>query len=62
MTAQFAQPGGPDKYGAIYPKGSTNLTAINAALKELQDSGKLDQLAKSQLTADPADLPTIKLS
>ena len=62
MISQFAQPDGPDMYGGIVPKGSANLTPINAVLKELQDSGKLDALAKSQLTADPGDLPTIKLS
>ena len=34
-SAQFAQPGGPDKYGAIYPKGSTNKAAIDALIAGL---------------------------
>ena len=35
VVSQFAQPGGPDQYGAIIPKGSKNSGAINAVLKQL---------------------------
>jgi polar amino acid transport system substrate-binding protein len=59
VPAQFAQTGGPDQYGAILPKDSTNAPAINAVLKSLQDSGQLAQLAKTDLTADPSSLPII---
>jgi benzaldehyde dehydrogenase (NAD) len=48
--------------GGILPKGSTNTQAINTVLKELKDGGVLTALAKSQLTADPGNLPTIQLS
>jgi polar amino acid transport system substrate-binding protein len=61
VVSQFAQPSGPDEYGAIFPKGSKNVAAVNSALKELKDGGKLTALAKSQLTADPGTIPTIKL-
>jgi polar amino acid transport system substrate-binding protein len=61
VISQFTQPGGPDQYGGIVPKGSTNLTALNSALKEMKDGGILVSLEKSQLTANPADLPTIQL-
>jgi polar amino acid transport system substrate-binding protein len=59
VTAQFLQTGGPDQYGAILPKGSTNGPAINAVLKNLADTGQLSALAKKDLTADPGTLPTI---
>jgi polar amino acid transport system substrate-binding protein len=59
VPAQFLQPGGPDQYGAILPKDSTNGPAINAVFKQLQDSGQLDQLAVKNLTANPATLPSI---
>ena len=62
VVAQFNQPGGPDQYGAIIPKGSTNTGAINAALKSLIDSGKLSQLATKDLTADPGNIPVIAAS
>jgi polar amino acid transport system substrate-binding protein len=61
VISQFAQPDGPDMYGGILPKGSANAAAFNTVLKELKDSGKLTALAKSQLTADPGTIPTIKL-
>jgi polar amino acid transport system substrate-binding protein len=61
VTAQFAQEGGPDQYGAILPKDSTNGPAINAVLKQLADSGQLSDLAKKDLTADPGTLPTITI-
>jgi polar amino acid transport system substrate-binding protein len=59
VVAQFNQPGGPDQYGAIIPKGSANTGAINAAFKSLIDSGKLSALAKKDLTADPGNIPVI---
>ena len=61
VISQFAQPGGPDIYGGILPKGSANVAAVNTVLKELKDGGKLAALAKSQLTVDPGNIPTITL-
>jgi polar amino acid transport system substrate-binding protein len=61
VISQFAQPGGPDIYGGILPKGSANVAVVNTALKELKDGGKLSALAKSQLTVDPGNIPTITL-
>ena len=61
VPAQFSQPGGPDQYGAILPKGSNNGPAVNAVLKQLLDSGTLAQLATTDLTANPANLPTINV-
>jgi polar amino acid transport system substrate-binding protein len=62
VIAQFAQPDGPDEYGGILPKGSENTQAVDKALKELQDGGIIESLAKSQLTKDPGDIKTINLS
>jgi polar amino acid transport system substrate-binding protein len=59
VVSQFAQSGGPDQYGAILPKDSTNTGAVNAVLKQLADAGQLAQLAKTDLTADPGTLPVI---
>ncbi len=59
VVSQFAQTGGPDQYGAIVPKDSTNAPAVNAVIKQLSDSGQLSQFAKSDLTADPGTLPLI---
>jgi polar amino acid transport system substrate-binding protein len=59
VPAQFLQPGGPDQYGAILPKDSVNGPAINAVIKQLQDSGQLAELATKDLTANPATLPSI---
>jgi polar amino acid transport system substrate-binding protein len=61
VVSQFAQTGGPDQYGAIIPKNSTNAPAINAVIKQLEDSGQLAQLAKTDLTADPGTLPLIQV-
>jgi polar amino acid transport system substrate-binding protein len=61
VVSQFAQPGGPDLYGGILPKDSSNVGAVNAVLKKLKDSGELDSLAKKDLTADPGNLPTIQV-
>jgi polar amino acid transport system substrate-binding protein len=61
VVAQFEQPGGPDKYGAILPKGSTNVDAINAVFTSLKDSDELSKLVKKDLTADPGTIPLIKV-
>ncbi|MCU1428544.1 MAG: extracellular solute-binding protein family 3 [Actinomycetia bacterium] len=62
VVSQFDQPGGPDQYGAILPKDSTNTGAINAVFKQLEDSGQIKQLATRDLTADPGNIPVIKVS
>jgi len=62
VVAQFNQPGGPDQYGAILPKGSPNIGAINALFKDLSDSGQLKALAKKDLTEDPGTIPVIHVS
>lgn len=61
VIGQFKQPSGPDHYGAILPKGSVNVGAVNAAFKDLQDSGKLKELADKDLTADPGSLKTLDI-
>jgi polar amino acid transport system substrate-binding protein len=61
VTAQFAQEGGPDQYGAILPNDSTNGPSINAVLKQMEDSGAMAALATKDLTADPGTLPTIQV-
>lgn len=61
VVSQFAQPGGPDQYGGIVPKGSTNLPAFDAILNGLKADGTLKSLATKDLTADPGTLPTITL-
>jgi ABC-type amino acid transport substrate-binding protein len=61
VPAQFLQNGGPDQYGAILPKASTNGPAVNAVFEELQTSGDLAQLVTDNLTADPGTLPTISV-
>jgi polar amino acid transport system substrate-binding protein len=60
VTGQFAQDGGPDKYGAILPKASANVAAINAVFKAMKDSGQLDKLVTKDLTADPGTIPLIQ--
>lgn len=61
VVGQFDQEGGPDQYGALFPKDSTNAPAVNAVLKQLADSGELSQLAKTDLTADPGTIPVIQV-
>ncbi len=61
VVAQFDQPGGPDQYGAIIPKGSVNTGAINAVFKQLTDSGEIKSLASKDLTADPGTIPVITI-
>jgi polar amino acid transport system substrate-binding protein len=59
VVAQFNQPGGPDQYGALVPKDSKNIGAINAVFKNLSDTGQLKALAAKDLTADPGTIPVI---
>jgi polar amino acid transport system substrate-binding protein len=61
VVAQFAQPGGPDQYGAILPKDSVNTGAVNAVLQQLTTSGQLKQFAQKDLTADPGTIPTFNV-
>lgn len=61
VVAQFDQPGGPDHYGAILPKGSANLAPVNAVFKAMDDSGELKALTVKDLTVDPATLKTIPI-
>lgn len=64
VVAQFDQPGGPDRYGAILPKGSVNLAPVNAVFKSLKDSGESAKLVTKDLTADPntiRKIPIIKV-
>jgi polar amino acid transport system substrate-binding protein len=59
VVSQFSQESGPDQYGALFPKGSPNVDAINKVLTDLKSSGELDSLAKKDLTAAPSEIPTI---
>jgi polar amino acid transport system substrate-binding protein len=61
VVAQFDQPGGPDQYGAILPKGSVNVAAVNAVFKSMKDSGQLKALTIKDLTVDPNTLKTIPI-
>jgi len=61
VVAQFDQPGGADKYGAILPKGSTNVAAVNAVFQSLKDSGESARLVTKDLTADPATIRKIPI-
>jgi polar amino acid transport system substrate-binding protein len=62
VVSQFEQPGGPDQYGGILPKGSTNAGAINAILQQLEESGELDELQQKSLPPGPGDLPVIQVN
>jgi polar amino acid transport system substrate-binding protein len=61
VTAQFEQPGGPDEYGAMFPKGSTNVAPVNAVFTALKNSGQLSKLVTKNLTEDPGTIPVIQL-
>jgi len=61
VTSQFNQLTGPDEYGAILPKGSANIGAVNAVFKQMKDSGEFSRLTTKDLTADPGTLPVIKI-
>jgi polar amino acid transport system substrate-binding protein len=59
VVSQFDQPGGPDQYGALFPKDSVNVAAVNSVLTGLKSSGELARLAKQDLTGDPGTIPVI---
>ena len=61
VVAQFNQPGGPDQYGAILPKGSANVSAVNAVFNAMQSGGQIKALADKDLTADPGTIPVIQI-
>ena len=42
VVAQFNQPGGPDQYGAILPKGSANVAPVNAVFKSNERLGRAE--------------------
>ncbi|MFE0700749.1 ABC transporter substrate-binding protein [Streptomyces sp. NPDC058872] len=50
-----------ESYGALYPKGSKNAAAVDAALVDMQRDGTLDALATTHLAeafgGDPAAIP-----
>jgi len=62
VVSQFAQQSGPDQYGAIVPKGSTNLPTYDKILAALKGEGYFKALAKKDLTTDPGSLPTITVA
>ena len=62
VAAQFAQPDGPDQYGAIYPKGSPNKPTLDAIIAGLQEDGSLAAFGEEWLTVDPGDITTLELS
>jgi polar amino acid transport system substrate-binding protein len=57
VVGQLETNGGPDRYGALLPKGSPNLAAVDEVLARLEDSGRLRELATKDLSADPGNLP-----
>lgn len=61
VAAQFTQPGGPDKYGAIYPKGTKNKAVFDAAISGFISDGSVANWASQWLTKSPSDLTTITL-
>jgi polar amino acid transport system substrate-binding protein len=61
VVAQFNQPGGPDMYGAILPKGSANLPQVNAVFSAMTSGGQIKALADKDLTGDPSTIPLIQV-
>jgi polar amino acid transport system substrate-binding protein len=61
VVSQFNQPGGPDQYGAIFPKGSPNVAAVNKIFTDMKNSGELKRLATKDLTEDPGTIPVINI-
>jgi polar amino acid transport system substrate-binding protein len=61
VVAQFNQPGGPDHYGAILPKGSANVAPVDAVFNAMTQSGQIKALATKDLTADPGTIPVIQV-
>ncbi len=61
VVGQFEQETGPDQYGAILPKDSKNVAAIDAAFDDLKTSGKLAEIGTKNLSTDPGNIPIIKI-
>jgi len=61
VTSQFKPDTGPDRYAVLFPKGSTNIGAVNTVLTQLYTSGELSRWARKYLTADPAHIPFITI-
>jgi polar amino acid transport system substrate-binding protein len=61
VVSQFVPPTGPDELGALFPKDSKNVGAVNTVLQELRSSGQLSRLAEKDLTADPNEIPVITI-
>jgi polar amino acid transport system substrate-binding protein len=53
-----------ESYGAIFPKGSTNETALNRIIQSLKDDGTLDALSAQYLAQawgiDPSKIPYLR--
>ncbi|MFE0374837.1 ABC transporter substrate-binding protein [Streptomyces inhibens] len=51
-----------ESYGALYPKGSKNSSALDAAIEAMKKDGTLDKLSSTYLTkafgGDPSAIPT----
>lgn len=58
VPAQFTN---EDFYGGILPKGSTNVAAVNAAIKQMKDDGTLTKLTASELGGDPSAVPYVEI-
>jgi polar amino acid transport system substrate-binding protein len=58
VVAQFKT---GEQYGGIVKKGSTNLTAINAAIDKLKSNGTISSLLQKYFGADPKDIPVIEV-
>jgi polar amino acid transport system substrate-binding protein len=56
VAAQFKT---GENYGAILPKGSPNVAAVNRLLAELKADGTLTRLAAENLGGDPSTVPVI---
>ncbi len=59
VVAQFKT---GEQYGAILPKGSTNVAAVNRVIDGMKADGTLAQLAARNLGQDPASIPVIAVS
>lgn len=51
-----------ESYGAILPKGSKNLAAVNRVLQSMLDDGTIGRLTAQYLGADPSKIPVISPS
>ena len=62
VVAQFEQPGGPDQYGGVVPKGSPNLPIFDALITDLHKTGELEAPGPGephQGSRGPADHPAL---